>query len=337
MGKAAVQLHTAPKQRDLAADNLRFFLIFSVVLGHLLEICPPFWGSRFLYQLIYSFHIPALLFLFGYFSRFSAGKLLMSWVLPYILFQSLYLLFEIYVLGSELSVQYLTPYWILWYLVVCIYCQLLLPLFCRVRRPVLQALLIGGGFLSGLAVGFADAIDYSGSLSRFFVFLPFFLLGLYIREGTFPTGKGCLRGISLGGLAVFALSFFCLYRLELPNAAFYGARGYEALGICWWHRALILLAGLAATVSLFAFSRLLLNRKLPLITRWGQNTLPVFLLHGFAVRFLAKYLPACGEKLWQLLLLALFLVLLLGNPLLGYAFRLLFSPWRKQQQRKAGL
>ena len=331
MERAAVQLHTAPRQRELSADNLRFFLIFFVVFGHLLELCPPFRGSRFLYQLIYSFHIPALLFLFGYFCRFSPGKLLMAWALPYLLFQTLYILFEIYLLGAELSLQYLTPHWLLWYLLVCIYYQLLLPLLRRVRRPAVQALLIGVGFLGGIAVGFTDAIGYSGSLSRFFVFLPFFLLGIYSRAGAFFTGKGRLLAVSLGGLAVSALSFFLLYRLELPNAAFYGARSYEALGIYWWQRALILLTGLAATVALFALSRLLLNRKLPLVTRWGQNTLPIFLLHGFAVRALARFLPACAEKLWQIVLLSLVLVLALGNPLLGRAFRQLFSPRRKQQ------
>lgn len=322
---SAPQLHTVPSQREFHADNLRFFLIFSVVLGHLLEICPPFLGSRFLYQLIYSFHIPALLFLFGYFCRFSPGRLLMSWVFPYFLFQTLYLLFEIHVMGEDLSLQYLTPHWLLWYLVVCIYYQLLLLLYRRIQQPSLRGLLIAGCFLLAVLVGFVDAIAYSASLSRFFVFQPFFLLGLYSRGDAFPRSNGRLWALSLGGLTVFSLGFFFLYGMELPNVAFYGARSYTALGITWWHRSAILLTSLAAVISLFALSRLLLNRRLPLITRWGQNTLPIFLLHGFGVKLIGKYLPAWATRPWEVFLLALALVLILGNPLLGKTFHYLFS------------
>ena len=52
--------------RDYSLDNVRFVLIFSVVFAHLLEVCEPFTGSWLIYKFIYSFHMPAFIFLFGY-------------------------------------------------------------------------------------------------------------------------------------------------------------------------------------------------------------------------------------------------------------------------------
>ncbi|WP_297195804.1 acyltransferase family protein [uncultured Flavonifractor sp.] len=57
------------KPREYRYDNLRFFLMALVVLGHLLEITPDIPYKRELYYLIYSFHMPAFLFLSGIFAR----------------------------------------------------------------------------------------------------------------------------------------------------------------------------------------------------------------------------------------------------------------------------
>ena len=51
------------KAREYQYDNLRFLLIALVVLGHLLEIAVEFPQKEILYTLIYSFHMPAFLFL----------------------------------------------------------------------------------------------------------------------------------------------------------------------------------------------------------------------------------------------------------------------------------
>ena len=55
----------------------------------------------------------------------------------------------------------------------------------------------------------------------------------------------------------------------------------------------------------------------PWVSKWGQNTLPIFLLHGFAVR-LAGHLNLFHFPFWGNFLLAfalsLALVLVLGAP-----------------------
>ena len=173
-------------QRDYAFDNIRFFLIVCVVFGHLLEVSGDFGGwNRGLYRLIYSFHMPAFLFLFGYFAKFSPKRVLFRWLFPYVIFQTLYLLFSRYVLQKEAVFQYTTPYWLLWYSLVCIYYQLLIPVY-DVPQRYLQAALLLASFAIALFVGYVDFIGYPLSLSRFFVFQPWFLFGFYSSKNNLP-------------------------------------------------------------------------------------------------------------------------------------------------------
>ena len=80
----------AIKTREYQYDNLRFLLIALVVLGHLLEIAGEFPHRELLYALIYSFHMPAFLFLSGMFARFDRIKWIFGMAMPYLVFQWLY-------------------------------------------------------------------------------------------------------------------------------------------------------------------------------------------------------------------------------------------------------
>ena len=65
------------RQRDYKMDNIRFFLIFCVLLGHFLELFVGAFSSD-LYKIIYSFHMPAFLFLTGFFARFNRRKIVLK-------------------------------------------------------------------------------------------------------------------------------------------------------------------------------------------------------------------------------------------------------------------
>ena len=55
------------KTRDAKIDNLKGILIFLVVFGHLLELVITKGHAKYIYELIYSFHMPFFIFLSGYF------------------------------------------------------------------------------------------------------------------------------------------------------------------------------------------------------------------------------------------------------------------------------
>lgn len=63
-------METVKKERDYLFDNYKVFLIFLVVIGHFIE--PSYTNNEFLYTLkwfIFSFHMPAFIFISGYFSK----------------------------------------------------------------------------------------------------------------------------------------------------------------------------------------------------------------------------------------------------------------------------
>ena len=91
-------------------DNLRFLLIFLVLLGHFMELFKGDFTSAF-YKIIYSFHMPAFLFLTGYFARFHRRKLVLGLIYPYILFQIFYRIFDglIYNSKGTFTIEFGTP------------------------------------------------------------------------------------------------------------------------------------------------------------------------------------------------------------------------------------
>lgn len=302
--------------REYSLDNIRFLLIFSVVLGHLLEISTPFPGKEMIYKLIYSFHMPVFLFLFGYLAKFSPKRIVCRWCFPYVIFQCLYLLFANYILNTNAVFRFTTPYWILWYLLVCIYYQLLLPLF-DVDNKYRQILTLLSVFLISFLVGKVNFVGYRMALSRFFVFQPWFVLGYYCRKNDLPNrllAFGKLRvALLLAAAAVMILLVPCL--IMIPDKLLYGSYSYANCGGSPWMRGVMWLISLAMLLILFVWCRPYLNIELYLITHIGQNTLPVFILHGFLVKALGLYFPTLINSFWQTLLLSCAIVLLTGNKL----------------------
>lgn len=325
-----------PRRYDF--DNLRGILILLVVVAHLIEQFAPFPGSEGIYRTIYSFHMPAFLFLFGYFASFQPARI--GWqVLMYVLFQSLYLLFARYALGSNAAWQYATPYWLLWYLLVSIGYQLLIPLYDWKSKPI-QAVIFMFSVGLALAVGFVSSIGYKWSLSRFFVFQPFFIAGLYYRNHEPVLRKALGKGrlwYRLAGCLLPVIATIILLSSEISRNMLYGSYAYIKTGSTLWTRLALLCIGFVWIVFLVGSLGKLLNRKLPLLTALGQNTLPVFLLHGFIIRGLPRLFPQWTKLPVLILPITLGILFLLGNPWIGKAFRFVFDPpfLKKKQMHTA--
>ena len=318
------------KARDYSLDNIRFFLIFTVVFAHLLEICRAFSGSGYIYQFIYSFHMPVFIFLFGYNARYSPKKIIFRWGIPYIVFQSLYILFSRFVLKNDVDFQYTTPYWLLWYMLACIFYQLLLPIY-DINDKRKQILILIGAVIISLLVGFDKTIGYYLSLSRFFVFQPWFILGFYFKKnGIFEknfTYKKLRVALTFASALIIAIYAVFLYFNKIPNGLLYGAVSYEKCDGTIVMRALLLIIAFCWILFLFVGLKPYLNKRLFLITSIGQNTLPVFLLHGFVVKFLPIYLPDMLNYPLITVLLSFVLLLIFGNKLLNKAVYYIGFSW----------
>ena len=110
------------KCRDYLFDNCKAFLILLVVMGHFME--PSYQDNSLLYVLkwfIVSFHMPAFLFITGFFSKRkkAMGTLIQKFLVPYVIFQTLYYLEYTYVIGTSPDLALWIPKFSLWYLLYC--------------------------------------------------------------------------------------------------------------------------------------------------------------------------------------------------------------------------
>lgn len=324
------------RKREYGFDNLRGLLIILVVLGHLLENCGSFRGAGFLYRTIYSCHMPAFLFLTGYFARHDRKKIICGLLMPYLLFQAAYILFDRWLEGEQTQMQFTMPYWVMWYLVACILYHLLLPMYTATTRRQ-QFLALGVTFALSLLAGYDATVGYRLSLSRFLVFQPWFLLGYYSHQGEWIPKLarwGADHRVPLRGLLTAAV---CILVLLMQLTSFrpevlYGSYPYENLDYGPLER---IFAG-ATALAWIGFGCLvllpLLRWRLPMLTALGQNTMSVYLLHGFAVRCIQKCQPGMLRTPGQVLLVAVLILAVLGNPLMGGLVRYLCSgKWLPKQ------
>lgn len=310
------------KTREYQYDNLRFLLIALVVLGHLLEIAGAFPHRETLYAVIYSFHMPAFLFLSGMFARFDRAKWIFGMALPYLALQWFYTAFVEKLGDPYVHVQFSRPYWILWYLFVLAIYTLLLPVY-DAPSPAGRWMMIAASVALALLAGFDKSIDYQWSASRILAFQPWFLLGYYFRraDGLRARWHGLgrkVRGAALGlaALCCVALEWWMLRR-GVTAKMMLGAYGYEDLGYSWQLRGLVMCCAASVLFLLFAGLVPHLKRKIPLVTTFGQNTLSIYLLQGIFFHLLRLKYPWLLASPWQVLLVWVGLLLLLGNPVVG--------------------
>lgn len=307
-------------QRNYKMDNIRFLLIFLVILGHFIEL---FQGefSLALYKIIYSFHMPAFLFLTGFFARFKPRKIFFNLICPYILFQTLYRAFDAFIIHGKdsFTLNFTTPYWILWYLLTVICYYLLIPLI-DTENVRSRKIILGLAIAISLLAGYDSSIGYYGSLSRSFTFLPFFLAGFYLSKTKKMPQKNRLT-LPLSGLLALLCSFYIMNNSGITKQVLYGSYSYEKAGYNPLIKAIILVCGFAWIIFLLSA---IPEKKIPFVSLLGQNTLSIFLLHGFVVKLANEYDIFAFSETGNLLLaitLSLVIILLLGNPWVARLFR----------------
>lgn len=303
-------------------DNIKTILIFLVVFGHLLELTK---GCELLYLTIYSFHMPLFMFVTGYFARFDRKHILYHMVCPYLIFQVLYTYFDIYVLGSaKLTLTFVRPYWILWYLFAIIVYYLLIP-FLDVESRKGKILIFGGAVVITLLSGYDGKLGYDFAAARICSFMPFFIAGFYMSKeqaaGRFIHMKKDVRYLVCFVCAVLIIAGIVLILKQgiIKANMLYGSCSYELAHYNIWIKLLIITI---AFIWIIIFMVLVPDQKVPFLSQTGRYTMPVFLLHGFVVKLIAGYCDGTGARLtvYWALLISLLLLLLFGNRYVNRLF-----------------
>jgi fucose 4-O-acetylase-like acetyltransferase len=273
--------------RDPSLDIAKTFLIWLVVFGHLIE---PFIANdvstRWAYIFIYSFHVPALVFVSGMFARaevswVAMGKILTQLVQPLIICQILFWAMEVFVFGNEFDwYKALTrPYWLLWYLASLVCWRLLMIPLSRVKIALASSVLIA------LIAGGAKYIGYDGSFSRTLVLLPFFVAGYQVST------MGKLPFVSLEKFKLYAwllIVSFAVLAFILASNGFkpewlYHVKSYSRLKLDDVSGAAMRIVMLIGAGTMIWSMLVLLPKRTGWFSYAGQHSLLPYLTHGFAV------------------------------------------------------
>ncbi|MEV6752082.1 acyltransferase family protein [Streptomyces sp. NPDC051214] len=279
------------KQRDAFFDNAKYLAIVLVAMAHAWE--PLTDGSRAaeaLYMTVYTFHMPAFILISGYFSRSfdmrpdRLKRLVTGVAVPYVLFEVAYTFFKRYADDDPTQpISLLDPWYLTWFLVALFVWRLTTPLWKLVRWPLPLALAIA--VLATISPDIGDDLD----LQRVLQFLPFFVLGLFMKPEYFQLVRR--REVRLLSIPIFASALLLAYWAgpRMTSAWFYRRDSAQELGAPWW-------AGVVMTLALFGCSAILtacffawVPRRKMWFTVLGAGTLYGYLLHGF----LAK-----GSRFW---------------------------------------
>ncbi|MNH90455.1 hypothetical protein D3C87_752490 [compost metagenome] len=267
--------------------NLRFVLILLVVVATGIEpVMSRFGMMEDLHAWIFIFHIPLFAFVTGYFSRQNLlGRngltSLGSIAVQYVIFQTLYSTLDVvFFQVPQQKHSFFVPYLMLWFLVAHIGWRVLLRIMCalNIKHPVLISMALG------VVAGYLGHDGSWLSLSRLFVFLPFFAAGYALHPRKLQVlCSGSSRALQ-GGLSIILLAVVSLLAWHSTPDWLYGKFTYAEMGIGGPAAALsrigwYLLQG-AGSLTFLA----LIPQKRSIITSLGSRTLYVFLLHGLFVR-----------------------------------------------------
>lgn len=301
------------KERIYKFDNIKLLTIVLVVVGHVIESYvdkSDMFKSLFIF--IYSFHMPLFIYLSGLFQkRFSdENKLKINKIAFYVALGFILKILNAFAKmagGKEFSVNFFGGASIDWYLFV-------LSMFmvtAYFTRKVHPAVMLSISLVIGCLSGYFDFIDDTLYLSRFFVFLPIYLIGYYMSPQLLIKIEKNYVVKAVSGLFMLIYFVFCFRSLDIIyklRRLFTGKNPFSSVTIdsCGFeHRLLCYGISILLCMAVFCF---IPNIKVPLISNMGANTLSVYFWHRPLLYLLSAtgffdFVISLGDPLYKIILL----------------------------------
>lgn len=278
------------KERDYLFDNIRAYLIFFVVFGHMIR--EQVYKSSLLfsiYTFVYLFHMAAFIFISGYFSKNTEkcrDKAFETLLLPFIILDVLS-----YIKGSLFheitgSFKLLKPQWGLWFFLALFTWRFLLKDIVKIR------FILPVSFAVALLSGFTSIATEKMSIGRIVAFFPFFLLGFYCNKEMIEKIRKIPKIIPVS--VILALSGFSVLNWKYRLVSFeslYLRRALKPDPAPWYltsefhQRIFIYIAAILLTASFIC----LVSKKHTKYSYIGQNSITVYMVHIFLVPTLKRF------------------------------------------------
>ncbi|MDO4869002.1 MAG: acyltransferase family protein [Bacillota bacterium] len=277
------------KERNYLFDNLKALLIFCVVFAHFLRVSGHFEVeslSRTIYIICFTFMMQGFFFTSGFFSQNvdkCRAKAVETLALPYFVFMILNYFARLIIFG-EAHLNFLQPSHAMWFLIAMFIYRFGIKTFDKI--PFVLP-------LSAILYFAAGAIPFLGAtlaLGRSCSFLVFFMLGYFCRWEHINKLRRIPKPVMIipaAALLYLSNQYACQkdYSVDLlllkSNYIDQGASLTEDM----MARLIVLIASL---LWLAIWINWMPNKRLPVISVIGQNTMTVFLLHIF-VRYVMKW------------------------------------------------
>ena len=313
------------KVRDPFYDNLRLFLMFSVVFCHGLgRVVTSSPYIRAVYVLLHMFTMPCFVILTGFFGKgmAEAGSNKRLRIINTML---LYLIVQVLKMWADGTTKTITiPLYGNWFFIGMIFWYAVLPAVKKFKPVVVFAVAL---IASMIMVAYGNTVSV-WQLERAFAYFPFFLVGYYIDKAQAAVLKR--QKVRLVGVAVLIVTAVITLLLR-NNSPFYwstfGDQVYSEVGATRLG-AMGLRLGWYALATAMSFGVMcVIPRKKFFLTKIGTRTLPIFIGHTILYHYLIERtdfftrLARFGRGYTRLAVIfvgSLVLTLILGNKWLNH-------------------
>lgn len=283
-------------QRVFIWDNLKCFLMLSVVLGHFVNQYPDSYFMRSMSIIIYSYHMPLFIFTAGLLQKkwtkdrpFRWDKPIYYIILGYLLKILIYTIKVAF--DQEAVFSLFSDTGLPWYMfAMAVY--MVLAYWIRNRNPGVCLII---SVLLALLAGYVEQIGSFLYISRILVFFPFYFAGYLLDSDTMLkfTRKKWIR-ISAAPILIIGIgvSFYWIKDIFSIIRMFTGRNAYAFIRIAdcgFQHR--LLCYGITVVVSVALIS-LVPNRRLALAEAVGKNTLQIYFWHRL-ILYILMYSGFC--------------------------------------------
>ncbi|MGN0523203.1 MAG: acyltransferase family protein [Eubacterium sp.] len=302
------------KARSPYWDNIKGVLIILVVFAHCLYSLQGSTVNNLIVDAIYYFHMPAFVFVSGFFSkseRCRSRNAVLQLLIAYFLFMLPFLLYNTY-LGKQPRI--INAYYSAWYLMALVIWRLITPYLAKFKG-IMPAIII-----FSILVGFWGTINGESALSinKVVTFWPYFMAGYLLKAETVDNKIKAVKTpirlsagiVAVAGAALIeAVSYKALHITDrdlLPNK-------YSGFGLEDPASRIAIMAVSALMIAAFLF--LSVDRKIPIITMAGKNSLTIYLFHRIFTMIYSNRVEDLRAR-WQILgavLCTLLIVLVFGN------------------------